>query len=140
MVEQLRHLIQVTAHLLMAAGFEAQARRLLATPVNIKARLSCLFRTLRAIELTIDARWGTSMRQGKSLTGYAIEGVACAHLGAVLALNWTDDDEEVMSILIVRLDELRAVACIDGFMATAKRVKVDGSEADSGSEVDSGEG
>lgn len=64
------------AELCSKARCENEARRLVATPVNAKARFACVFRSIRTCEMSLQASWAvisvTSLT-GDSPAGRAVE-------------------------------------------------------------------
>jgi hypothetical protein len=81
----LRVMLRNTAMTLQMAGAEPQARKLAVTPVNLQARLACVFKALRQVEQSVQVSWGIA-KLGPSLYGRASEALALVRLATMTAL------------------------------------------------------
>lgn len=74
------------AQLLESAGHKGPARHLALTPVQLEARLACVFRSVRAVENSALAGWARQLL-GPSQSGSALEAVLLVRLGAIAVLS-----------------------------------------------------
>lgn len=81
----LRVILRHSALTLHIAGAEPQGRKLAVTPVNLKARLACIFKALRQVEQSVQVSWGVA-KLGPSLYGRASESLALVRLATMVAL------------------------------------------------------
>lgn len=81
----LRVILGHAAQTLHVAGAEAQGRKLAVTPVNLQARLACVFKALRQVEQSVQVSWGVA-KLGPSLYGRAAESLALVRLATMTAL------------------------------------------------------
>lgn len=93
----LRLILLHAAEIHRLAGLEAEARKLAATPVNVGARLACVFRVLRNVEQSTRTQWGVA-RLGPTLPGRAMEVLTLVRCATVTAL--ADSDPELWLVIL----------------------------------------
>ena len=77
------------------------------TPVNIDARLACLFKSLRTVETAITAKWGRSLLSGSRLASAAAENLILVRAGAVAALSGEGEKTNGWMRTLIARAELR---------------------------------